>query len=82
MFFDFFRVRNGLKSLFSAHGPYRGHQGPRTKKKPSVFDEDTFFETATDKKIGFFFSSKIFGRLGPGISLSKQVNRDFLENLG
>ena len=78
---------NGLFSLFSAHGSYRGHQGTRANQKNrSVFDENAFFQTATERK-STSFRSFFFCRLGPGISVNAQtppktVNRDFLEKLG
>ena len=58
-FFDFFRVRNSFGlSLFSAHGPYRGRQGPKTKKKRSVFDENSFLKPQL--KMKFSTCSSIF----------------------
>ena len=67
---------NGL--VFSVRtAPIGGTRGQRRKKNHSVFDENTFFETATKNKIFGFFSifwgSKFFCRLGPGISLSAQT---------
>ena len=53
------------------HGPYGRHQGPKTKKKNrSVFDGNTFFETATKNKnfkifAQFFSGPKFFRPLGP-----------------
>ena len=57
---NFFRVCGPFWALktaksFKCAWLYRGRQGLKTKKNRSVFDENTFFETATKSKISVFF---------------------------
>ena len=73
LFFIFFGSKNfwtsKRPSLYSAHGPYSVHQGPKKKKNRSVFDDRTFFETAAKSKIfksfTIFSGPILFCRLGP-----------------
>ena len=48
--FNHFSICLGSKNIWPEIGS-RVHQGPKKKKNRSVFDENTFFETATKNKI-------------------------------
>ena len=70
MFFDFFRVQKflGPKTTKSFQGarPLKGAPGAEDEKNRSVFDENLFFETATEKKFPtcfaiFFRARNFFG---------------------
>ena len=53
--FNHFSICLGSKNIWPEIGS-RVHQGPKKKKNRSVFNENTFFETATKNKFqGLFF---------------------------
>ena len=53
--FNHFSICLGSKNIWPEIGS-RVHQGPKKKKNRSVFDENTFLETATKNKFQGLFS--------------------------